>query len=291
MIMSLLNTNTLLTPTINLPLSSKRIVITAPRNYASRLSQQIINRGGLPFLMPTIETCWLDDYTKLESTFREIEQFDWIAFTSRNGIEAFFQKMKSLNLSTSILGRSGLCALGKDAEKLFQFGIKADLIPEESSPQGIVNELSKLTNIAQQKILVPVPKVVGISEPNIIPNFVNNLEKLGLQVTCVPAYLTQPLQKDLYEVELELIRHKKVEMIAFSSTGEVESFIKMFHSKSEYEHCAVACFGPYTAANARKLGIRVSVVAQDYSSFAGFAKAIAQFFNDQQTANSGILRV
>ena len=79
-------------------------------------------------------------------------------------------------------------------------------------------------------------------------------------------------------------------MIAFSSTGEVES-IKMFHSKTEYEHCAVACFAPYTAANARKLGICVSVVAQDYSAFAGFACAIAQFFNDQQTANSGILRV
>ena len=230
--------------------------------------------------MPTIETCWLDDYTELDSTFREIAQFDWIAFTSRNGIEAFFQRMECLNLSTSILGRSGLCALGKDAEKLSQFGLKADLIPEESSPQGIVNELSK-ANIAQQKILVPVPKVVGISEPNIIPNFVKNLEKIGLQVTCVPAYLTQPLQKNLYEVELDLIRQKKVEMIAFSSTGEVESFIKMFHSKTEYKHCAVACFGPYTAANAKKLGIRVSVVAQDYSSFAGFACAIAQFFNDQ----------
>ena len=230
--------------------------------------------------MPTIETCWLDDYTELDSTFKIIDRFDWIAFTSRNGIEAFFQRMKRLNLSSSILGQSGLCALGKDAEKLFQFGLKADLIPEESSPQGIVNELSK-ANIAQQKILVPVPKVVGISEPNIIPNFVKNLEKIGLQVTCVPAYLTQPLQENLYEVELDLIRQKKVEMIAFSSTGEVESFIKMFHSKTEYEHCAVACFGPYTAANAKKLGIRVSVVAQDYSSFAGFAYAIAQFFNDQ----------
>ena len=71
-------------------------------------------------------------------------------------------------------------------------------------------------------------------------------------------------------------------MIAFSSKGEVES-IKMFHSKSEYEHCAVACFGSYTAADARKLGICVSVVAQDYSSFAEFACAIAQFFSDRQT--------
>jgi uroporphyrinogen-III synthase len=86
------------------------------------------------------------------------------------------------------------------------------------------------------------------------------------------------LDKNVYEVELNLIRQGMIDAIAFSSTAEVESFLKMVNSPSDYDHCVVACFGPYTAANAKNLGVKVSVVSKDYSSFEGFAEAMAAFF-------------
>ncbi|MEH1840297.1 MAG: uroporphyrinogen-III synthase [Nostoc sp.] len=268
----------LLTPSRELPLYGKRILITAPRNYAYRLAKQIIKQGGLPVFMPTIETCYLSNYTKLDVALGRIEEFDWIVFTSRNGITAFFQRMNDLDIPVSVLEKCQLCALGKDAESLSSFCGKVDLIPAESSPAGIVVELAKLPEIHNKKVLIPAPEVIGLPEPDVIPNLITDLQQLGIEVTSVPSYITQGLNTSIYSIELNLIRQGIIDVIAFSSTAEVESFLTMFNSQSDYKSCIVACFGPYTTANTRKLGVNVSIVAKDYSSFEGFAEAIAEFF-------------
>ncbi|MBN3890216.1 MAG: uroporphyrinogen-III synthase [Nostoc sp. JL31] len=268
----------LLTPSRNLPLYGKRILVTAPRNYAYRLSEQIIKKGGLPVFMPTIETCYLSNYTQLDAALAHIDEFDWIIFTSRNGIAAFFQRINELNIPISVVQKCHLCALGKDAESLLSFCSKVDLIPTESSPAGIVTELAKILQIHEKKVLIPAPEVVGLPEPDVVPNLITDLQKLGIEVTRVPTYITQGLDKTIYGMELNLIREGIIDVIAFSSTAEVESFLTMVNSQSDYEHCVVACFGPYTTANAQKLGMTVSIVSRDYSSFEGFAEAIAAFF-------------
>jgi uroporphyrinogen-III synthase len=268
----------LLTPSRNLPLYGKRILVTAPRNYAYRLSEQIIKKGGLPILMPTIETCYLSNYTQLDAALADINEFDWILFTSRNGIAAFFQRINELNIPISLVQKCHLCALGKDAESLLSFCGKVDLIPTKSSPAGIVVELAKLPQIHEKKVLIPAPEVVGLPEPNVVPNLITDLQQLGIEVTRVPTYITQGLDISIYGIELNLIRQGMIDVIAFSSTAEVESFLTMVNSQSDYEHCVIACFGPYTTANAQKLGMNVAIVARDYSSFEGFAEAIAAFF-------------
>lgn len=278
--------NSLLAPSTKLPLYGKRIVVTAPRNYASRLAEQIVKLGGLPLMMPTIETCLLDDYTQLDNVLKRIDRFNWIAFTSRNGIDAFFQRLNFFSLPARLLNKCQLCAIGKDAERLLEICGRVDLIPKESSPAGIVDELSKITTIHEQTILIPVPEVIGIPEPDIVPKFVLGLQNLGMKVTRVPAYATRCLSKNIYELELDLIRQGKIDAIAFSSTAEVESFLQMVNAKSDYNRCAIACFGPYTATNAEKLGVNVSIYSQDYSSFAGFAAAIATFFQSTTSPKS-----
>ncbi|GAB1538746.1 hypothetical protein NUACC21_14100 [Scytonema sp. NUACC21] len=268
----------MLTVSTQLPLYGKRILITAPRNYALRLSQLLIKQGALPLLMPTVETYPLEDFAQLDSALEKIEQFDWIAFTSRNGIDAFFQRLEYLQINPLVLTKCCLCAIGVDAEKLAAFGVNVDLVPEEPSPAGIITELAKIPDIAKQSVLLPVPQVVGVPEPDVIPNFIAGLEMLGMNVTRVPTYMTRSIEKAAYEVELNLIRQGKIDAIAFSSTAEVASFLKMVDSKRDYEETTIACFGPYTAANAEKLGLKVSIVAKDYSSFVGFTEAIASFF-------------
>ncbi|MCW5314045.1 uroporphyrinogen-III synthase [Nostoc sp. KVJ3] len=269
----------LLTPSRELPLYGKRILVTAPRNYAYRLSEQIIKKGGFPIFMPTIETCYLSNYARLDTALKNIAEFDWIIFTSRNGITAFFHRINDLNIPVSIVQKCKLCALGKDAESLLSFCSKVDLIPTESSPAGIVAELAKLPQIHETKVLIPTPQVVGLPEPDIVPNLITDLQKLDIEVTCVPTYITQGLDKSIYGIELNLIHQGIIDVIAFSSTAEVESFLTMVNSPSDYERCIVACFGPYTTANAQNLGVNVSIVSRDYSSFEGFAEAIATFFS------------
>ncbi|MEH2457589.1 uroporphyrinogen-III synthase [Nostoc sp.] len=274
----------LLTPSRELPLYGKRILVTAPRNYAYRLSEQIIKQGGLPVFMPTIETCYLSNYTKLDAALNHIGEFNWIVFTSRNGITAFFQRMNDLNIPVSVVQKCHLCALGEDAESLLSFCGKVDLIPTESSTGGIVAELAKLPQIHEKKVLIPAPEVVGLPEPDVVPNLITDLRKLGIKVTPVPTYITQGLDASIYSIELNLMRQGIIDVIAFSSTAEVESFLTMVNSQSDYERCIIACFGPYTTANAQKLGVDVSIVSKDYSSFEGFAEAIAEFFTLSSTS-------
>ena len=261
---------------VELPLYGKRVVVTAPRTYAARLAAQLIEQGGLPLLMPAIETCWLEDYAGLDAAIAMLPNFDWIAFTSRNGVDAFYQRLHSLDVPLSRLARCRLCALGQDGERLRSLGLEPDLIPADPSPAGAIAALAQIPSIEQQTVLVPAPEVCGLPEPNVMPNFIAGLQQLGLTVTRVPAYRTRPLPKELYAVELDLIRAGKVDAIAFSSTAEVESFLRMVDGKRDSIHGSIACFGPYTAANARAAGLDVEIVSEDYSAFVGFAAAIAK---------------
>jgi len=278
--MSSTSTNiNLLTPLNKLPLYGKRIMITAPRNYGIRLSEAIINQVGIPIFMPTIETCLLEDYYELDNALKSVDKFDWITFTSRNGIDAFFTRLNGLNLPLSEL-KAQVAAIGKDGERLADLGVNVALIPEVSSPEGIIKELTNIPGIEGQKVLVPIPKVMGIPEPDVVPNFLLGLKQLGLEVTAVPVYVTRCLDKKIYEVELNLISEGKIDVVAFSSTGEISAFLQMVEERN-YDKCIIACFGPVTAANAAKLGLKVAIVAEDYSSFAGYGKAISAFFTGQ----------
>ncbi len=268
-----------LTPYNQLPLYGKKILVTAPRNYAKRLSEQIINYGARPIFMPTIETCFLEDadYTELDLALKEIDKYHWIAFTSRNGIDAFFHRLQTLNFSISKLDNVKLCAIGKDSERLKEYTNRVDLIPKEASPQGIINELSQILDIHKQKILAPVPKVKGMTEPNIVPNFIQGLKRLGMEVTRVPSYMTRPLPPDIYQAEIELLKSNQIDIIAFSSAGEILSFLQMFEITHK-NNFLVACFGIYTTEAAKNIGLTVSIYSQVFSSFENFVEAIADYY-------------
>ncbi|NNJ13548.1 uroporphyrinogen-III synthase [Chloroflexales bacterium ZM16-3] len=269
---------TLLAPSEQQPLFGRRVVVTAPRNYALRFAESLLARGGLPVLMPTIETALLPDYAELDSCLLRRERFDWIAFTSRNGIEALLHRCDQLGLPAAALSDCRLAAIGRDAERLVSLGLRVDLVPGEPSPRGIVAELATLTATPGQSILVPAPAVEGTPEPDVIPNFVADLQAIGMRVTRVPAYHTRLLDRARYTAELDLIRRGLIDAIAFSSAAEVAGFLGMVDTPDDYRRCVISCFGPYTAANARRMGFEPAVVAKDFSSFDGFADAIAAYF-------------
>lgn len=269
----------MLIPAERRPLAGRRVLITAPRTYALRFAQAILARGGLPILMPTIETALLDDYAPLDDCLRRRGDFGWIAFTSRNGIEALLYRCEQLGLGVAALADCRLAAIGRDAERLAELGLGPDLLPDEPSPGGIVAALGRMPASAGRSILVPAPLVEGVAEPDVIPNFVAGLEAIGMRATRVPAYRTRLLDRARYAVELDLLRRGAIDAVAFSSAAEVAGFLAMVAGPEDYRGCAICCFGPYTAANARQMGVAPTVVAADFSSFDGFAAAIAAWLS------------
>eukprot|EP01052_Picozoa_sp_SAG31_P026465 SAG31_NODE_2398_length_5781_cov_6.178061_5_plen_207_part_00 len=108
-----------------LPLLGRRIAVTAPRNYAIRLSEQLARLGAKPIVMSTIATEPLPDYTELDGAIRELASYDYIAFTSRNGIEAFLRRTIELGAAADVgkvlnSGKPAIAALGKDKDALIQ---------------------------------------------------------------------------------------------------------------------------------------------------------------------------
>ena len=108
-----------------LPLLGKRIAVTAPRNYALRLSEQLVRCGAKPLIMSTVATEPLADYSALDAAIKGLAGYDYVAFTSRNGIEAFLRRVIAVGAAAEVgallkAGKPCIAALGKDGQALEQ---------------------------------------------------------------------------------------------------------------------------------------------------------------------------
>jgi uroporphyrinogen-III synthase len=262
----------------SLPLYGKTVLYTAPRNYAGRLGQLLIERGARPVWMPTIYIEPVADYKVFDEVLRERDKYDWIAFTSRNGIEAYLNRLEALGLGPDDVRQLKSAAIGNDARLLEQAGIEPALVPPVPSPRGIADEL-KRRGVSDGTILVPAPDVIGMDEPAVVPDFIRDLEAIGLKTKRVPAYVTARETRGL-ERGTQMLLNGEIDMIAFTSRGEIDSLLHHLGADSDVlnQKTVVACFGPITSEGARLRKIRVDVVARDYSRFEGFVTAMEDWY-------------
>lgn len=264
----------------DLPLYGKTVLYTTPRNYAGKLGRLLIERGARPVWMPTIYIEPMADYRVFDEVLRERDKYDWIAFTSRNGIDAYLNRMAALGLAPADVAGLQAAAIGNDARLLEQGGIEPALVPPVPSPIGMVRELERRG--ATGTVLVPAPDVIGMEEPRVVPEFIENLEAIGLQTKRVPAYVTARETADL-ELGTRLLLAGDIDMIAFTSRGEIESLLlHLGDDRSALnDKTVLACFGPITSAGAELRNLRVDVVAEDYSRFEGFVAAMENYYRSR----------
>jgi len=261
----------------DLPLFGKRVLFCTPRNYAQKLARLLVKHGALPVWMPTIVIEPMQDYAEFDDAIHNLAEYDWISFTSRNGIEAFFDRLEALGLGKDVLSDTKVSALGNDGKALEAEGITVDLLPPAASTKGVVEELERRGETSG-RILLPVPEVVGMEEPSVIPDYVGWLEELGMQPQRVPAYTTRRVMDGL-EVELQMLMDGKVDLIAFTSVGEIDGLLHMLGDRRDVlANQTLACYGPVTANGARQRDLRVDIVAEDYSVFEGYIEALENYF-------------
>lgn len=261
----------------DLPLFGKRVLFCAPRNYAQKLARLLVRHGALPVWTPTIVIEPMKDYSEFDDAIRNLADYDWISFTSRNGIEAFFNRIEVLGLDASILSEVKVSALGNDGKALEAKGIRVDLLPRAASTRGVIEELERRGE-ASSRILLPVPEVFGMDEPSVIPDYVQGLKSIGMQPHRVPAYATHRVTEGL-EAEIQMILDEKVDLIAFSSVAEIDGLLYMLADRADIlaKH-TVACYGPVTANGAEQRDLRVDFAAENYSVFEGYIEAMENFF-------------
>jgi len=259
-----------------LPLLGKRVFLTTPRNYAGLLTQLLVLRGARPIWSPTIEIWPLDDNRELDDALANITRYQWIAFTSTNGVEAVCRRLRALGKPVTELKRVKLAAFKADAIALENEGLKADLLPRVGDPQGMLDDLKKL-GVNGNRVLVPVPDVRDVEEPYVIPEFVNDLKKIGMEPHRIAAYQTFAVTKGL-ELEIDIFKKGLVDITVFTSSAEIHALLKLLNNdKTLINRTTIAYMGGYTARTGQREGLRHDIVPTDMT-MTGLVRTIEDYF-------------
>ena len=263
----------------------KNLLITSPAGYAQRFLNAYAELGcGVqckPISVPMIQTDIYTDSEDFRTFIRDWETFDYVAFSSRKAIEAFAEFVVQHGLVIPF--QLKCCAIGKDNELLESaLHVRPVFISREPSPKGIVNELAEINDIVGRKIAVLAPQVIGMEEPNVVPDFIQGLQDIGMDVARVTAYQTRAVSADILKKTKERILQGELSGIVFTSGTEIKVFLRMIPQDTSVDEflqdITIICYGPYTAAYAKRLGIKVDYTSTSFGSFNDFVKKIEEFF-------------
>ena len=258
------------------PLFGKRVLVTRSRAQASVLSRLLMEEGAEAIELPTIEIASPSDFASLDAALHEIDSFEWIIFTSVNGVAAFFDRLNQLGKDARALGSVRVCAIGPiTARALRRRGVVPDFTPAKYTTQRLVEGLAG-KGLKGKRLLMP--------RTNIAPeDAARGLESLGAEVVQPVAYrtLTPP---DSAEKARDLLGHGKIDIATFTSSSTVANLLELLEGNpAPLQNVFVACIGPVTAGKARELGLKVGVVARRHT-VAGLVEALKSHMKSHSEA-------
>jgi uroporphyrinogen III methyltransferase/synthase len=257
----------------NRPLMGKRIVVTRSREQASDLLKLLGDAGADCLECPTIRIAPSVDPGALDDAVRRISSYDWLIFTSVNGVGFFFDRLFASGKDVRRLGHIHLAAIGPaTAERLADYGLTCDVVPESYRAESVIDAFKK-QNIEGKKILLPRAKEAR----TILPG---ELTKMGAVVHEVTAYVTIPSQENRTAL-LSGLENRQIDCITFTSSSTVKNF-KQLIPEEDFENLVdavtIACIGPITAETAQSLGFRVHVMAESYT-IPGLTEAVIRYYS------------
>ena len=257
------------------PLAGKRIVVTRARSQASSLAQRIEDLGAEVIEFPTIEIHPPESYAALDGAIAKIQTYDWLIFTSVNGVEYFVDRLPILNKSITDLIGIKVGAIGPEtAKRLEQAGVQDCLVPKQYQAEGILEVLTPEV-MRGKRVLIPR----AAKARDVLPQ---TLRQCGSQVDVVEAYRTEIPVTDSAWFQ-GLLRSGSVDMITFTSSSTVTNFVRLFpgHDLAQLlAGVAIACIGPITQQTVEELGGHAAVVAEQFT-IPGLVQAIVDYFARQ----------
>ena len=261
-------------------LFSKRVVVTRTREQASELVDLLENYGAECIEYPTISLEPLDSSEILDRALTEIDTYQWVLFTSINAVDYFFKRLFELGMDVRDLKGPKVAAVGRvTAEALASRGIRADLLPEEFTGDGLAETL---INEGVTGLNILIPRALKARET--LPE---KLSRAGAEVTVAPVYQNvlpkssagEHLKDDLRQA----LEEKRVDMVTFTSSSTVKNFVTLLDTSGPDElqrlmsGVAVAAIGPITAKTAESHGLKVDVQPVEYT-IPGLVESIVTYF-------------
>jgi uroporphyrinogen-III synthase len=243
------------------PLTGKRVVVTRSRGQAGKMSELLRAQGAVVLEVPTIRIAPPTETKDFTDALVELNSYDWIIFTSANGVTGFFDLFFKGFDDLRDIGGVRIAAVGPStAEKLKELHLKVDVMPKEFIGVKVAEALAAYESIENLKILLARAEGANSDLPK-------KLEEMGAIVDDVACYKTVPETEDV-EGAASLLESSGADWVTFTSGSTVENFHARFNLPtllSRYSGMKVASIGPETSKALAALGVKPHYEAREHT--------------------------
>ena len=263
------------------PLEGRTIIVTRAASQAAELTTMLEGYGAKVIVCPTIEVREPDNYERLDEALDHLYGYDWLIFTSTNGVEYFLRHLKDREFQVSDLDDIKVCAIGqRTADKLHDAHVHVDLVPSQSTAEGVFQALSEFAggdaHLHGLNFLLPRAAVGRDHLPKA-------LEQAGARIDVVTTYQTV-LPENFDRGKLAAMLAGSGDCIAFTSPSTIKNLAKLFDTHDlgkTLPGIVVACIGSVTAETAVEYGLHVDIQPATFTT-KDLAHAIASYYSDQR---------
>ncbi|MFC1637073.1 uroporphyrinogen-III synthase, partial [Planctomycetota bacterium] len=237
----------------------KSIVMTRDAAGNADFAAKIASRGGNPMPFATLRIQPLTDTNEFLRTLTKFSQYDWIIFTSGNGVTIFFEALEGLGKDVRVFGSAKNAAIGsKTAAKLADFGIKADFVPEVFTGRELGKQLIHSTNVRGKKILLLRSQLAS-------NELVEILAGAGAEVDNVALYTAATEKSDPSRL-VEAVSSETIDWLTFASPSSVDGFFEQIDGDLiRASNLKVASIGPVTSERLKQIGIPADITAKEHT--------------------------
>ena len=241
------------------PLHGRTVVVTRAREQAGAFADLLNEAGARVLFAPAIRIVAPRSWKPLDGALRRIGTYRFVIFTSVNGVERFFQRLRDRRLDVRLLAGREIVAIGPaTAAAIERRGLRVRAVPEEFRAEGLVRILGR-RRLRGEGVLIPRAEVAR-------DLLLRELTARGAVVDVVSVYRTLPSREGIGEVTAAL-RDGRLDLLTFTSSSTVTHFVRKLGPalRRRLRRVPVAAIGPITADTARRAGFKVAIMPRDYT--------------------------
>ncbi len=241
------------------PLFGKTIVVTRAKEQAGEFADLLTEQGANVIEFPAIDIIPPRSWNSADKAIRNLESYNWLIFTSTNGVRSFFNRFRELGRDIRELHGIQIACIGeKTAETTHKYRLSVDAVPKDYRAEGLIDIFAKI-DLSNQKILIPRAKEAR----EILPV---KLREMGAKVDVVSFYEAKKPNKSKVAELKKMFRDKGIDCVTFASSSTTRNFIELLgRDKKLLKEIDIACIGPITAATVRELGFNPKIASKKHT--------------------------
>ncbi|MCX2727604.1 hydroxymethylbilane synthase [Thermomicrobium sp. 4228-Ro] len=249
------------------PLTGRRVLVVRPAGQEQELVERLRRLGAEVVVEPLIAIVPPEDWREIDHTLLRLSDYDWLVFTSANGVRSVLDRMSVLGIPVEMLTRVRVATIGPaTARALQEYGIEPALVPDRYVAEAVADALVA-AGVAGKRVLL----ARAAEARDVLPR---RLVEAGAEVEVVPVYRTE--QRPLSESVRKELQGGTIDWVLLTASSTVRSLVAALGDTSSlHERVKFAAIGPVTASTARAYGLRVAVVATRYTS-EGLVEAVVR---------------